>query len=341
MKIMQAIVSELRSRVIKTFIFFVSIIPNPIAMTMARVVGLMFWALSPYHRKLVKVQMKSALGSGYSWILPFKAFMNFGIIPVEIIKFSYLEEAERKKRMLVEGMENVEAALSAGRGIMCITGHISNWENLANIGMFIGSKLHIVMAIQREPKLEAIMNSFRDRLPRVEVLPPKGGMVSTLINTLKEGKHIGMMVDQRHQRKYGLLCDLLGMPALTTPAPAYVALKSDAIILPVYCTRGKGNTYRVCFEKPIDPRTFGTLDDSIVKLREGAQTPAVQKISDKIQSWLTSVIRKYPDQWLWVHSRWVRRKHMKKILKEGLDFREYVLNHAERIRQGLNSRESV
>gem|GEM_PF-206023 len=341
MKVMQAIVSELKYRAIKIFIFFVSIIPNPIAISMGRVVGLMFWALSPYHRKLVKVQMKSALGSGYSWILPFKAFMNFGIIPVEIIKFSYLHEDERKKRMLAEGMENVEAALSAGRGIMCITGHISNWENLANIGMFIGSKLHIVMAIQRDPKLESIMNSFRDRIPGVEVLPPKGGVISTLIETLKQGKHVGMMVDQRHQRKYGLICDLMGMPALTTPAPAFIALKADAIILPVYCTRGHGNTYRVCFEKPIDPRTFGALDDSMVSLREGAQTEAVQKISDNIQSLLTSVIRKYPDQWLWVHSRWIRRKYMKQIFREGLDFREYVFKNAEKIRQELNSRESV
>jgi KDO2-lipid IV(A) lauroyltransferase len=158
-------------------------------------------------------------------------------------------------------------------------------------------------------------------------------MVSTLIDTLKEGKHVGMMVDQRHQKRYGLFCDLLGMPAITTPAPAFIALKADAIILPVYITRGQGKTYRVCFEKPIDPREYGTIDSSIVKLSEGAQTEAVQKLSDTIQSWLTSVIRAYPDQWFWVHSRWVRRKFMKKILKEGLDFKEFVYKQAEERKQ--------
>ena len=132
--------------------------------------------------------------------------------------------------------------------------------------------------------MESIFKSIRARLHGVEVLPPKGGMVSTLIETLKQGKHIGMMVDQRHQKKYGLICDLLGMPAITTPAPAFIALKGDAIILPVSASKGKGKTYRVCFEKPIDPREFGTIDDNMVRLTDGAQTEAVQKISDTYSS---------------------------------------------------------
>ena len=335
---MQALFSEFLYLTIIVFIFFIRITPWAIAITIGRLLGLAFWALDPYHRRLVKVQMKNALGPEYSGIMSIKVFMNIGMIPMEIIKFSYLDVAERKKRMLVEGMKNVESALATGRSIMCVTGHISNWENLANIAIFIGSKLHIVMAIQKNPQLEALINSFRARLPGVEVLPPKGGMISTLIETLNQGKHIGMMVDQRHQRKYGLLCDLLGMPAVTTPAPAFIALKADAIILPVYCTKNGRKTYRVCFEKPIDPREFGKIDESIVKLSDGAQTEAVQKISNTIQSWLTSVIRTYPDQWFWVHSRWVRRKDMKKILKQGLNFREFVFKQAERIKQEFRFR---
>ena len=338
MKILQPIVSELLYLTIISFIFSVRITPRPIAITVGRLLGLAFWAFVPYYRKLVKIQMKNALGSGYSRLLPIKTFMNFGIIPVEIIKFSYLNEAELRKRMLVDGMENVASAVADGRSIMVIAGHISNWEILANMPLFIGSKLHLVMAVQRDPKLESIFKSIRARLHGVEVLPPKGGMVSTLIEMLKQGKHIGMMIDQRHQKKYGLVCDLLGMPAITSPAPAFIALKGDAIILPVSISKGQGKTYRVCFEKPIDPREFGAIDDNIVRLTDGAQTEAVQKISDTIQAWVTSVVRTFPDQWLWLHSRWIRRKQMKKILKEGLDFREFVFEQAESIKQEFKSR---
>jgi KDO2-lipid IV(A) lauroyltransferase len=338
MKILQPIGSELLYLTLISFIFLVRITPRPIAITVGRLLGVATWAFVPYYRKLVKIQMKNALGSGYSWLLPLKAFMNFGIIPVDIVKFSYLNEAEVKKRLLVDGMENVASAVSDGRAIMIISGHISNWEILANVAIFIGSKLHLVMAIQRDPKLESIFKSIRGRLHGVEVLPPKGGMVSALIETLKQGKHIGMMVDQRHQKKYGLVCDMLGMPAITTPAPAFIALKGDAIILPVSASKGAGKTYRVCFGKPIDPREFGTIDDNIERLTDGAQTEAVQNISDTIQAWLTSVIRTYPDHWLWLHSRWVRRKYMKKILKDGLDFREFVFKQAEMVKQEFSFR---
>ena len=106
-----------------------------------------------------------------------------------------------------------------------------------------------------------------------------------------------------------------------------------------FCPRkGQGKTYRVRYEKPIDPREFGTIDDNIERLSDGAQTEAVQKISDSIQAWLTSVIRTYPDQWLWLHSRWVRRKYMKKIFKEDLDFRKFVFKQAEGIKQEFKSR---
>ena len=337
MKIAQAIVSEILYRAIKSFIFVVRITPRPVAITTGRILGLVFWTVVPYYRNMVRIQMKTALGHGYSWKLPLKVFMNVGMIPVDIIKFSYLDEAGIRERMIVEGQDNLSAALDSGRPIMVINGHISNWEILANIPIFMGRKLHIVMAVQRDPKLESIVSDIRDRLHGVEVLPATGGMLTTLIDALKQGKDVGMMVDQRHLGRYGLICDVLGLPAVSTPAPAFIALKADAIILPVYNTKDRGKTYRVHFEKPIDPRDYGPLDSHTVKLREASRTEPVQKLSNTIQSWLTGVIRAHPDQWLWLHSRWVRKKNMKKIFREGLDFREYVFKQAEELEQRFDS----
>jgi KDO2-lipid IV(A) lauroyltransferase len=332
MKILTAIGSELIYLFLKSFIFLVRITPHPIAMTTGRVLGVLFWIVSPYHRKIVRLQMKTVLGPAYYRMLPFKAFMHFGMLPIEIVKFTYLDDSEVRKRLVVEGMENVEAALATGRGLMCITGHVGNWEILANIARFIGGKLHIVMDIRRDPKQESIISDIRSRLPGVKVLPPKGGIISTLIETLKQGKRVGMMVDQRHQKKYGTFCDVMGLPAPSTPAPAFIALKADAIILPVYMKRLGLKRYRVCFEKPIDPRDFGTLDEGLVRLSDGAGAESVQKLSSQIQSWISSAIMAAPDQWLWVHSRWLRRNDMKKIIKKKLDFRQAVFEQARQVK---------
>jgi Kdo2-lipid IVA lauroyltransferase/acyltransferase len=332
MKILDAIISESIYLLLKGVIFTVRVTPHPIAITVGRILGLLFWLVSPYYRKMVELQMKNALGPSYNRGLLFKAFMHFGMLPIEMIKFAYLDDAEIKKRLIVQGTENLEAALKPGRGLMIITGHIGNWEILANIASFIGGKVHIVMDIRRDSKQEAIISDIRSRLSGVVILPPKGGVISMLIEALKQGKRVGMMVDQRHMRKYGLNCDVLGMPAPSTPAPAFIALKADAIILPIFMRREERMRYSVFFERPIDPREFGVLDESIVRLSDGAKTQAVQELSNHIQSWVSSVIRATPDQWLWLHSRWIRRNEMKEVLKKGLDFKGVILSKAEKVR---------
>ena len=120
----------------------------------------------------------------------------------------------------------------------------------------------------------------------------------------------------------------------STPAPAFIALKADALIQPVFMRREGRKRYSVFFERPIDPREFGALDEGIVRLSDGAKTEAVQKLSNHIQSLVSSVIRTTPDQWLWLHGRWVRRKTMREIIKKGLNFKTVVSEQAEEIRRG-------
>ncbi|SPD75402.1 hypothetical protein PITCH_A580005 [uncultured Desulfobacterium sp.] len=334
MKITDAVVSETIYLALKGLILTIRLTPHTIAMTVGRILGLLFFLVSPYYRKMVALQMKAALGPVYNKKLLFKAFLHFGILPIEMIKFVYLDDAEVKKRLVVHGTENVEAALKTGRPIMVITGHIGNWEILPNITRYIGGKIHIVMDIRRDPKQEGIITDIRSHIPDIVILPPKGGVISMLIGALKEGKRVGMMVDQRHMRKYGLVCDFLGMPAPTTPAPAFIALKADALIQPVFMKRKAGKMYSVFFEKPVDPRDFGAFDKNIVRLSDGAKTEAVQRLSNHIQSLVSSVIMATPDQWLWLHGRWLRRKDMREVIKKGLDFKTIVSEQAEQIRRG-------
>ncbi|MCU0577691.1 MAG: hypothetical protein MUD15_12865 [Desulfobacterota bacterium] len=70
-------------------------------------------------------------------------------------------------------------------------------------------------------------------------------------------------------------------------------------------------------------RLAGLLLYAALPLRRKIVT--IQRLSDFMQSWVTSVVRQYPDQWFWLHSRWIKRSTMNRILRKGLDFREYVL----------------
>ncbi len=138
-----------------------------------------------------------------------------------------------------------------------------------------------------------------------------------LIRELKRGNTIGMIMDQRGKRSESLFCDFFGLPAPTNPAPAFIAIKGDAVILPVYAVKQDGR-YLVRFSEPRESSSFGTGKEAIVRL------------SQFMQSWVESVVRQHPDQWFWLHCRWTRRSEMRRLIRSGEDFRAFVLSQAEK-----------
>ncbi|MCD6570790.1 MAG: lysophospholipid acyltransferase family protein [Deltaproteobacteria bacterium] len=301
-------------------IWVIRILPYRSAIIIGRMLGGLAWAVDPLHRRIADLQMKNALEDSYRKTYTIKVFMNHGDIAVDAIKFAYMTTKEIKKRISIEGREKLEAALASKRGVMLITGHIGNWEILTHISRLLSIEFCVMADIRNDPKLESIIDNIRSR-SGATILPPKGKALM-LIRELKKGRNIGMVVDQRGRRGDKILCEYFGMPAPTNPAPAFLALKGDAIIVSVYAIK-QANYYRICFGDIIDTRAFGKGRESI------------QKLSDYMQSWVESVVKMYPDQWFWLHSRWTRRSDMKKILRSGQDFRAYVYSQAEKIRQGL------
>lgn len=301
-------------------IWSIRMLPYKPAIIIGRILAALAWALDPLHRKIADLQMRYALKDSYRKIYTIKVFMNHGDIAVDTIKFAYMTTKEIKKRVSIEGRENIEAALASKRGVMLITGHIGNWEILTHISRLMGIEFCVMADIRGDPKLESIIDSIRSR-SGATILPPKGKALM-LIRELKKGRNIGMVVDQRGRRGDKILCEIFGMPAPTNPAPAFLALKGDAIIVPVYAIK-HSNYYRICFGDIVDTRDFG----------KGKE--AIQRLSDYMQSWVESVVKMYPDQWFWLHSRWTRRSEMRRILRSGQDFKSYVHSQAEKIKQGL------
>jgi KDO2-lipid IV(A) lauroyltransferase len=289
-------------------------LPYRVAIALGRLVGLLLYAALPLRRKIVTVQMRTALGMEDIRSLVVKVFMNQGEILVDTVRYAYLNDEEIKGRITVESREHLDEALASGRGLMMITGHIGNWEILSHLPRLMGIQFCVMADVRKDARLESIIDGIRSR-SGATILPPKGKALM-LIKELRKGHTIGVIIDQRGRRRDGLFCDAFGLPAPTNPAPAFIAVKGEAMVLPVYAIR-EDRGFRIRFDKPVDARSFGQGE------------AAIQDLSDFMQAWVTSVVRRYPDQWFWLHSRWIKRSTMRKILKRGLDFREFVLSHAQ------------
>jgi KDO2-lipid IV(A) lauroyltransferase len=326
MKLLTRMAGELLYVFLLFIIFLIRILPYRIAIAIGRFFGILAWMCIPLHRKISQIQIRHALGAVNEKFITLNVFMKQGDIIIDTIKFAFMDDEEIKKKIVIEGRENIEAAVASGRGVMMFTGHM-NWEILGHIPRVLGIEFCIMGDIMKNPRIQSIIEDMRSRCG-FTLLPPKGGMVSMLINELKAGRTIGIIVDQRGKRENKVFCNIFGLPAPTSPAPALIALKGDALIQPVSAVK-KGDIYVFRFEKTIDSREFGDDYQQVETLHDCWKSEAIKNLSQDMQSRISTYVKRCPQQYFWLHSRWLRRSDMKPILKSGADFKEQVFAQAE------------
>jgi len=299
---------------VRFIIWFIRSAPYRPSLILFRSLCILAWLLDPFHRKTTDIQMKSTLDKSYKPFLSLKVFMNHGDILVDTIRYAYMDDKGIRDMVSIEGGEHLDNALKQNKGIMISTSHIGNWEILSHIPRILGIQFCVMANKRRNPYLEAIVDDIRSR-SGATILPPKGKALM-LIRQLKKGAVIGMVIDQRGKRSDRLFCNMFGLPAPTNPAPAFIAIKGDALVLPVYAIKIQGR-YIIRFSKPVDASSFG-------RGKKG-----IQALSDYMQSWVESVVRLYPDQWSWLNCRWTKRSEMRSILRAGMDFDKFVLSQTD------------
>ena len=314
MKLLTTFVQHLKYYALLTLIKLIRYLPYSLVLNFFRSLSVIGWLADPFHRKVARIQMQAALGLSHVRHLVLKVFMNQVEIMVDTIRYAFMSDEEIRSRVVVEGKEHMDEAQASGRGVMMITGHIGNWEILGHMKKVMGTEFCIMADMRKDPKLEEIVNDIRVRCGAT-ILPPTGTL-HMLIGELKKGKTIGMVIDMRGDRKEDIYCDVFGMPAPTKSAPAFIALKGNALVMPVYTVK-KGGAYHWYFAKAVDTEQFGDGDE------------AVQKLSDFMQSWVASVVRELPEHWFWLYTRWLKRSDMRRVIKNKLDFKEYVHKKAD------------
>jgi lauroyl/myristoyl acyltransferase len=326
MNLLEKTAGELQYVALTSIILLIRILPYRAAILLGRFFGILAWICLPLHRRIAQVQIRAALGSVNEKILSLQLFMSQGDIFIDTVKFAYMDEAELKKHIVIEGRENIEAVIDSDRGVLMFTGHM-NWEILGHIPRLLGFGFSIMGDVMKNPRVQSIVEEMRSRCG-FTLLPPKGGMVALLTDELLSGSTIGIISDQRGRRENKVFCNIFGLPAPTSPAPALIALRGDALIQPVSAIK-RGDTYTFRFHKTVDARDFGDDFKKIEKLSESWQSSAVKSLSEYMQTCISSSAKECPAQYFWVHSRWLRRSDMQRIIKSGGNFTDSVHIQAE------------
>jgi KDO2-lipid IV(A) lauroyltransferase len=193
-------------------------------------------------------------------------------------------------RIEAVGVEHAKEAAARGKGVMFFSGHFGNWEVMPFVVTQLGFEGAEVYRPQNNPFVDRWLVTQRgSHGPKDQVAKgPRG--TRRIFTLLRRGKTICLLVDQKTNE--GVPAIYFGREAMTTPAPAALALKLGSALVPAHIERLGGSRFRFRFHPAIEFSPSGDHDRDVLDL-----TAALTR---KIEA----LVRERPSQWLWIHRRW-------------------------------------
>jgi KDO2-lipid IV(A) lauroyltransferase len=196
--------------------------------------------------------------------------------------------------VVYDGFENFEQALARGKGVLFLTGHIGGWELSAFAHSLYGHPLKVVMRSLDNPYLDRLTRQYRTAHGN-EMLD-KDEFGRALLAAMKAGETVGILMDTNMTPPQGVFVDFFGIQACTASGLAKIALHTDAAVVPGFTFwDAKLKKYRLRF------------DPALTLLRSGNDALDVVANTALFTRVIEDYVRRYPDQWLWVHRRWKTR----------------------------------
>jgi Kdo2-lipid IVA lauroyltransferase/acyltransferase len=211
--------------------------------------------------------------------------------------FSHFREASAeklKRRIQCEGMENILKAVGEKRGVIAFTGHVGAWELSSYGPSLYDYPFGFLVRRIDNPKIEALVNEFR--AARGNWTIDKRMAAREMLRMLKKGEMLGILVDLNALDREAMFVDFFGVKAATTFVVAKLALRTGAPVVPIFSPWDKKlKKFAVEIGEPLKFDRTGDEEEDTLR--------ATQLLTNVVEGW----IRRYPDQWLWVHRRWKTR----------------------------------
>jgi KDO2-lipid IV(A) lauroyltransferase len=214
---------------------------------------------------------------------------NLGRVVAEyphLEKFSPLGDAPR---ILIDFPPGETVESFRDQTVMFVSGHLGNWEMLPIMGEQHGLGGAAVVRPPNNPYIADWIARQRG-INGPDTLLSKHTAARRMFAQLRGGKALYLLVDQKLRE--GVAVPFFGRDAMTTPAPAALALKTGARIVPISNRRIGG------------PRFQATVFPDIAFTPSGDEARDVHDLTALITARIEDIIRSDPGQWLWIHNRW-------------------------------------
>jgi len=221
-------------------------------------------------------------------------YRSLGRQLVEFCRMSRYTPENTRSWIRTEGLEHYLAARARGNGVLIVTGHLGAWELSSFYHSLMGYPMGMVIRRLDNRRLDDYVNKIRC-LHGNRVLH-KDDFARGLLTAMRGGETVGILMDTNMSPPQGVFVEFFGRLACTASGLARVALKTGAAVLPGFMVwEAAEQKYVLRF----GPELKFTKTDDL----EADALAATQMCAAATEEW----IRRYPDQWLWIHRRWKTR----------------------------------
>jgi len=221
-------------------------------------------------------------------------FRSLGWQLVEFCRMPRYTAENTRSWIRTEGLDHYLAARARGKGVLIVTGHLGAWELSSFYHSLMGYPMGMIIRRLDNRRLDEFVNRIRC-LHGNQVLH-KDDFARGLLTAMRAGQTVGILMDTNMTPPQGEFVEFFGRPACTASGLAHVALKTGAAVLPGFMLWEEAERrYVLHFGPELSLARTGDANAGILA--------ATQLCTQAIESW----IRRYPDQWLWIHRRWKTR----------------------------------
>ena len=175
-----------------------------------------------------------------------------------------------------------------------MTAHFGSWELSSFAHAVYGYPLKFVVRPIDNPCVEQLISKYRTFSGNTPI--QRRSAARDILKALRQNEPVGILFDQNTTRSEGVFAEFFGLTAATTPSIALFALRTGAAVVPGFLIWDESlQKHRLRLDPPVELIETGELERDVLE-----NTKHFNRI-------LEGYVRKYPDQWLWIHRRWKTR----------------------------------
>ena len=281
---------------LELILFPLVLLPRPLYLSMGRLLGRIAYAIDGRHRSIAIDNLRRSFRDRPAQqieAIARRVFENLGMNFIEFLMLPWIKEDNLKRYVDFRNIEYLDRIRGKDGGFILLTAHFGNWELLCHAMGLKGYRGYIVVREDENPFFQALLKRWRERSGNRTI--HKRRAMRRLIKALTRGEPVGILLDQNVARREGVFVDFFGRPACTNKGLALLALATGAKVVPVFIRRRDDGRHIIEVLEALDTVTTGDRErDVLTNTRRFTQI-------------IEGYIRRYPDQWFWVHQRWKTR----------------------------------